>query len=143
LEEGIALQRGAMNRDLYVHMDLLPDGGTRLTYVTLQGSTVTAFVNLVPVDPIEKRPCFMIGYAVPQAFRGQGLAKAAVRAALAEMEVGFSRAGLAPFFIEAIVGADNLASQAVAAATLSDTPEAVTDEFSGQPAYQYVRKLGG
>lgn len=138
----IDLQRGVVNRDIHVHADPLPNGQMRLTYVQLVGRTVTAFVNVVPCDPIEGRPCFMIGYAVPALYRGQGRAKAAVRAALSEMEAGFTRVGLAPYYVEAIVGADNLTSQSVAAATLSETGTPVTDEVSGEPAFQYVRKFG-
>lgn len=139
----IDLERGALNREIYVHADPLPNGQMRLTYVQLVGRTVTAFVNVVPCDPIEGRPCFMIGYAVPELYRGEGRAKAAVRAALAEMEAGFSRVGLTPFYVEAIVGADNLASQAVASATLTEVGTPVTDEVSGEPALQYVRKVDG
>lgn len=137
----IDVQRGEMSQDIYLHVDDMPDGSKRLTYVKLDGRKVTALVNFVLVDPIEGRPCFMIGYAVPEAYRGQGQAKGAVRDAIAEMRAGFTRAGLTPFYVEAIVGADNLASQAVAAATLSSSPERVTDELSGQPALQYIKKV--
>lgn len=136
----IKLQRGALDPDLYVYVDKL-DGETRFTYVKLEGKTVTAFVNFALVDPIEGLPCLSIGYAVPPAYRNQGRAKEAVRAALAEMQHGLGRRVNKPFYIEAIVGADNKSSQRIAGLLISDKPVAVTDQISGLPAFQYVRKI--
>lgn len=136
----IDLQRGSADRDLYVHADR-PNGELRLSYVRLEGSTVIAFANFVWCDPIEGEPCFQIGYAVPLAFRGRGLARDAVTAAIAEMQIGLTRNGIATFHIEAIVGADNAASQRVAQQTISPTATTITDEVSGEPALQYVRKV--
>jgi hypothetical protein len=85
LTGGMELQPGALDSDLYLNLDDA-DGVTRFTYVKLQGKTVTAFVIFGACAPIEGRPCFAIGYAVPEAYRNQGRAKEAVRAALAEMQ---------------------------------------------------------
>lgn len=137
----VQLQPGALEPDLFVHLDH-PNGKARFTYATLQGRTVTALVILVVSDPIDGAPCFQIGYAVPEAYRQQGRAKQAVRAAIAELEYGLTRNRIATFYVEAIVGADNMASQKVAEETLSTNPVAVTDEVSGVPAFQYVRKIG-
>ncbi|WP_235499626.1 GNAT family protein [Frateuria sp. Soil773] len=136
----IAVQPGALNPDVFVHADQ-PNGEMRLTYVQVDGGTVIAFATFVGCDPVEGRPCFQIGYAVPDTRRNQGLATSLVKAAIAEMQHGFTRARLTPFFIEAIVGVDNLASQHVAAKTLSADRVEVTDRQSGQPAYQYLRKI--
>ena len=43
--------------------------------------------------------------------------------------------------MEAIVGADNKASQRVAEQFISETPVAMTDQISGLPAFQYVRRI--
>jgi hypothetical protein len=45
------------------------------------------------------------------------------------------------FYVEAIVGADNKSSQRVAEQVISDMPVAMTDQISGLPAFQYVRKI--
>lgn len=74
LQGTIQLERGALDRDLYVHFDKA-NGERRLTYVRLEGKIVTAFVNFVQCDRIEGKPCFGIGYAVPEAYRNQGRAK--------------------------------------------------------------------
>lgn len=136
----IQLQPGVLDRDIYVYVDQ-PKGGSRLTYVRLEGTTVTAFVEFAPCEPIEGTPCFSIGYAVPEAYRNQGRAKDAIRAAISEMQRGLSRIGMSVFYLEAIVEADNKPSQRVAEQVISDTPVAVTDQVSGLPAFQYVRRI--
>ena len=134
------LKRGVLDKNLYVYADK-PNGESRLTYARLEGRTVTAFVVVASCEPIEGKPCFNIGYAVPEAYRNQGRAKEAVRAAIAEMQQGFGRVGYSVIYVEAIVGADNKPSQRVAEQVISDTPVAVTDQISGLPAFQYVRRI--
>jgi len=136
----IPLQRGAVNPDLYLHGDH-PHGTPRLTYVKLENSTVTAFVSFVLCDPIEGIPCFNIGYAIPEAYRNQGRAKEIIGMAISEMRHGLGRTGASAFYVEAIVGADNKPSQRVAEQAISATPVTITDEVSGLPALQYVRKI--
>jgi len=137
----IQLQRGQIDSELFLHVDQA-DGQPRFTYVRLQRQTVTVLVNLVRCDPIEGNPCFQIGCAVPEAYRSQGRAKNAVGAAIIELKHGLARNKISTFYVEAIVGTDNEASKHVAAATISTTPVEVTDQFSGLPALQYVRKIG-
>jgi RimJ/RimL family protein N-acetyltransferase len=134
------LKRGFLDRDLYVQFDE-PEGGSRFTYVRMQGRTVTAFVEFVLCDPIEGVPCFGIGYAVPEAYRSQGRAKEAIGAAISEMQNGLGRIGIPAFYVEAMIGADNKASQRVAEQVISDTPVAVKDQISGLPAFRYVRRI--
>jgi hypothetical protein len=140
LEGQIQLQAGRIDPELFVHLDH-PNGNARFTYVRLQRQTVTALVMLVISDPIEGVPCFQIGYAVPEIYRRQGRAKNAVNAAIAELQHGLARNKNVAFYVEAIVGTDNKASQHVAAETISETPVKVTDQFSGLSALQYVRKI--
>jgi hypothetical protein len=139
LTGGMELRPGVLDSKLYLHVDDA-DGLTRFTYVRLEGQTITAFVLFTPCAPIEGRPCFAIGYAVPEAYRNQGRAKEAVGAALAEMRRGFGRVWPL-FYVEAIVGIDNKPSQRVAEQAISDTPIAVTDQVSGLPAFQYVLRI--
>jgi hypothetical protein len=139
LNGGMQLQRGAVHSELYLNTEGA-NGQPRFTFVTLEKTIVTAFVNLVLCGRIEGTPCFQIGYAVPEAYRRQGRAKTVVSMALAELQHGFS--GLGPaLYVEAIVGVDNAPSQRVAEQTLSATSEAITDAVSGLPALRYVRKM--
>jgi hypothetical protein len=138
---GMQLQRGAIDKDLYLHVDN-PNGVMRLTYVKLENRTVTALVMFALGDHrVEGKPCFNIGYAVPEAYRNQGRAKEAVRTAIAEMLHGFGKHGDATFYVEAVVGTDNKPSQRVAEQAISATPVAITDHVSGLPAFHYIRKI--
>ena len=71
-----------------------------------------------------------IGYAVPEAYRNQGRAKEIVNAAISDISANLDET----FFVEAIVGADNIPSQHVAAQVISAESEAVTEQHSGLPA---------
>jgi hypothetical protein len=64
-----------------------------------------------------------------------------VEAAIAELRNGLGRNGVPAFHIEAIVGTDNLASQHVAAQTLSRGAAPGINQYSGNPILQYVRKV--
>lgn len=134
----IRVRQCKLDRSLYVYDDVA-EGTPRSTYVTLEGKTVTALVILGVWEPIDETPCFCIGYAVPVKYRNQGRAKKAVNAAIAELK--HAQPVNSPFFVEAIVGADNKASQRVAEHCISDTPVAVTDQNSGLPAFQYVLRV--
>ena len=135
----IQLEPGRLDTNLYSYVDET-DGTTRFALVRLERKTVTAFVVFAQDGTIEGKPCFAIGYAVPEACRNQGRAKEIVRAALAEMQGAFRN--LHPeFYVVAIVGADNKFSQRVAEQTISNAPVALTDEISGLPALKYVRKV--
>jgi hypothetical protein len=135
------LQRGEIDSELFMHSDR-PQGVTRVTYVRLQHRTVTALAIFVLTEPIAGIPCFQLGVAVPEAYRSQGRAKSVVDAAIVEMRNGLARhPKFSGFYVEAIVGAHNVASQHVASATISTAPVSVTDEFSGLPAFQYLRKI--
>ena len=140
LRGGIQLQRGILDKDIYVYVDH-PNERSRLTYVRLEGTTVTAFVEFASWEAIEGKLCFSIGYAVPEVYRNQGRAKAAISAAISEMQQGLGRIGHTVFYVEAIVGANNKPSQRVAEQVISKTPVAVIDQVSALPAFRYVRRI--
>lgn len=133
------LRRGSLDQDIYFFFDE-PLGAPRFTYVRLKGRTVTALVMFARADPIKGRPCFGIGYAVPESLRNQGRAKEIIIAAIAEMRHGF-RTTMPTFYLEAIIDANNKASLRVAEQVLSDKPKAITDQVVKVPAFQYVRKI--
>jgi hypothetical protein len=51
------------------------------------------------------------------------------------------RGSIPEFYIEAIVGADNVASRKIAEQVISAEPEAITEGKSGQPAFKYMRRV--
>lgn len=136
----ILVQRGDLDREMLVHMDR-PNGETRLTYARVSGHTVVVLIQFIPCDPYESEPCFNVGWAVAEAYQGQGRAREAVVAALKEMRNGFARAGMKAFWVEAIVGEDNVASQRLAEKVLSAPIKKSADSFSGDPIVQYLRRF--
>jgi hypothetical protein len=137
----IPLEPGRLDPNIFVFMDNPKPDVTRITYVRLEGRTVTAFVNVVPAGFIEGLPVFQMGVAVPVKYRNKGYAKSTLASAIAEMENGFSGANMPSFYVEGIVGVDNEPSKRASAATISPTPIAITDEVSGLPALHYIRKI--
>ena len=137
----VAPRPGELDTTVLVHADQ-PNGELRLTYVRLEGQKVAALVNFTSAEPIESGvPCFGIGYAVHQNYRQEGRAKSLVEAAMAELRNGLSRNGVPTFHVEAVVSTDNIASQQVAARTLSPNATPGTDQCSGVSILQYVRKV--
>ncbi|MDE1153006.1 MAG: hypothetical protein PW788_10765 [Micavibrio sp.] len=140
LENKIPLQRGQVDSNLFVCCDE-PNGRLRFNYMRIERQIITAFVMFVSVNPIDGIPCFNIGYAVPEKCQKQGRAKEVVNTAISEMQTGFGLAGVVSLYIEAIVETSNIASQKVAAHTLSLEPKSIIDQFSNLPALQYIRKV--
>jgi len=139
----IALQRAALDRDVFVYMDELPNGVTRFAYARMSGRVVLAFANFVTTGFEQGLPVFQVGVAVPVCERGKGRAKHIVAAGIAELKHGLNHAHPgAAFYVEAVIGIDNMASQCVAAAAISsDSPKSIIDSVSGLPALQYIQKF--
>ena len=137
----IKTQPGELDPELLVHVDH-PNGHPRFTYVWVEGSRVKALATFFRAEPVEGTPCFQIGCATGESFRGKGLAKAIVKASIAELRNGLSRNGVPLFYVEAVVDGENLASQHVAAATLSKEPAQAVDRFTGRPSLQYLMRVG-
>ncbi len=141
LREGtISPQRCDAHPHLFVMSDQPQKGVHRLTYTFITGKKAKAYAVFLVSDPIEGKPCFGVGYATDEAYRNQGLATKILKASIKEM-----RDKLAPrlqksgFYIEAIVGLDNLVSQKVAARVLQSDPKQTIDSASGLPALHYVK----
>lgn len=136
----LELQRCSLAPQVFVHLDH-PDGKPRFTYASVESSIVTALAIFVATESIAGKPCFQVGYAAPKAYRNQGRTRKLVAAAIAEMRLGFSRTPMKSFFIEAIVGIDNIPSQHVAKAAITESCEDVVDGASGLPAVRFLREF--
>ena len=137
-ERKVAVQPCDLDKDLSVHMDQPTPGTIRLTYCRIVGGEVRALVMFVRAEPIDGLPCFQVGYAVPEAHRNQGLATSTLQSAIAELVHGMKRNGVTKFCVEAVVGTGNLPSLRVAEKVLTHDRTEATDEFSGEPATQFV-----
>ena len=136
----IPLQPGTLDRDLFVAVDQ-PNGHVRFSYMQADGRTLSVLVMFAQSGLVDGHPCFNVGYAVPQAYRGQGRATHALVAGLAELEHGLSRAGIPEIHIEAVIGINHTVSQKVAEAVFHDPPTEIVDSVSGLPALHYIRKI--
>jgi len=131
------------DRNLYVHVDQPAPEITRYTYTQLLADKVSTGISiLVMVEPYKGLPCFQVGYAVPEKFRGQGIATDVLMASIKELRAGLSRNGVkVPLFIEALIDTTNASSIRVAEKVLGPSLKETTDEMSGTPAYQFMLKV--
>tara|TARA_A100001518_G_C1163656_1_gene17565 strand:+ start:35 stop:526 length:492 start_codon:yes stop_codon:yes gene_type:complete len=136
-EEGlIPLQPTQVDPDLQFARDR-PNGRSRFNYMRAQGDTLTVLVMFAENGMVDGHPCFNIGYAVAEPYRGRGLAKSTLVAALAELTQGLGAAGFPRFMIEAVIGVDHAVSQSVARAVFDTVPTTMIDEVSGKPALHF------
>ena len=141
LEGGvISIKNCEFEKNLFLHLDQ-PNREVRLTYVRLDRGMVTTMVQIVPAEPYEGDRVFNVSWSVPRELRTQGRATQTFLAALREFRHGMTRSGLKAFWIEAVVGQDNVASQRVAEKVITAQPIPITDDFAGEPALQYLRRI--
>jgi hypothetical protein len=135
---GVTLKACELFADLKVILDY-PMGELRLTYVATSKGRADAIVQFVRADPVDGVPCFGLGCAVQEPLRGHGVARRTVANALAELQNGLRRSGVKRYYVEAIVSPSNTPSNRIATRLISDSPASITDEFSGEPALQYMK----
>ncbi|MBP3998295.1 N-acetyltransferase [Pseudomonas koreensis] len=118
-----------------------PNGVIRYSYARIEHGRVKSIAIFVHLEPINGVPCFNLGYAVPEAYRNRGWAGLIIEQGIQELRRGLGRHGAKSFYVEAVVGTDNLASQRVASKIISDAPVAGIDSESGVPILQYTRLI--
>lgn len=134
----LQLSKCKIHKDLKFLYDM-PNNSPRITYALLdRNNVVKATASFVPVDPCDDGPCFGVGYAVAEPFRGKGLAYEILEKSLDEF-IALSKGKTPRMYIETIVGVDNIASQKVSSRFINDAPDEVTDKLSGLPALHYMR----
>lgn len=126
-------------KSTYVIRDELNEK-VRYTYLKIEHGRVKAIAMFVTAGFIKGIPCFQTGYAVPVTYRNRGWATQILKEGIDELQQGFSAHGHGDFYIEAVVGVDNIASQHVAQKVLGQSVP-TTDEPSGQPALTYLRRI--
>jgi predicted acetyltransferase len=130
-------ERSERDKDLFLFTDR-PDGRLRVTCVRMSGQVVTAMALLAKVHSHNGKPCFQIGYAVPERLRRQGRGKDIAQAAIVEARYQMEQTDIAAFYIEAVVDAENIASRKIAEALTGSAPKAVIDAATGVSALQYI-----
>lgn len=138
----ITLRPCESDSSLFMHADRPTDDDMRMTYARLQGNDVTVMISVLPDRPYEGKPCFGLGCAVPQRFRGRGRAAEATVAVMKELRQGLARAGITSFYVEAVIGVNNIASQRTAAKAIARIAVAEDlDKDAGVPVVQYIRLI--
>lgn len=141
LKQSLSLERCVIATNLRMIKDQ-HGNAHRFSYALIEDKILQAYCAFVTTDPIDGILCFNIGYAVPERFRNQGLATKTLEDSIRELSAGLKRANIPQFYIEAIVGKDNVASQKVAERVLTASPKEVVDQTSGEPAFAYHRLIG-
>lgn len=130
------------NKALSVFEDKPGDGNElRVTHAKIVEGVAQGIVLYAIVDSVESLPCFQIGYAVQSKLRGQGIGNILLSESMEEMKLELQGVGIKEYFLEAVVGIQNVPSNKLAARLLSTRPEHITCQSSGEPALQYLKKI--
>jgi RimJ/RimL family protein N-acetyltransferase len=121
---------------LFYHIDE-PLGTVRLTFVRLQGRTVTALATFFASHPVDGVMDFHGFFAVPEALQNQGRAKDILAAALRQLGRNIAQSGVDSIRVILLVDAENTAAQRVAEAIVPHRPTTATDHATGRPALLY------
>jgi len=142
LDSRIPLQTQRCN--IYPDLVLIadePTGKLRLTYARIEKRKVIAVSLFALTDPIEGIPCFQAGNAVIESMRRKGLGSAILSRGIEELCNGFKKQGAKKIYIEGVVSVSNEPSNKIARRVLSDAPTSITDAFSGEQAFQYLKLI--
>ena len=131
---------GQFNSSLSV-MEDNPNGELRITHARIVAEEVHGTVMYCVVDPVDLIPCFSVGYAVSEERRRQGVGATLLQESIEELRRKMFRVGVKDFYIEAIVGINNVASNGLATKILARDPVSTTDKVSGEPAFQYLKRI--
>ncbi len=116
-----------------------PNGFHRFTYVMKAYGVIKSYAILIIAEPLNGKPCLSIGYASPQKFQGCGLASEIIEQSIKEIKNGLKARNINEFYIEAVIGIENIASQRIAEKILSNKRKQIIDELSGEDAYYYKK----
>lgn len=139
-ERIVRFQRCEIFSDIAVYFDK-PNDTPRFTYAYLENSVAQSIALFVMVEPVEKTPCFQMGWATIETMRRNGLATNVVCKAVEELKNGIKRNGIDQFYIEAIISEANIGSQRLAARIFIDAPKPCTDSISEEKALHYLKLL--
>ena len=119
-----------------------PEGVLRLTYAMMEGDTVVAYSVFLKDKPINGVAVFDVGYAVLEEYRGKGMASHVLKNSIDFLTNTMKSANaFTSYYIEAIIGVNNTASNKLAHKVISDKPKQIVDMHSGEDAYQYLRLI--
>lgn len=115
-------------------------GKVRYSYALVEEGMVKGLALFIAGLPEAHIPLFNVGYAVDERYRGQGIAARVMEAGIAEMRAA-TKKPFQSFYVKAVIGMSNLASQKVAERIFTSVPRDIVDGVSGQPALLYLRLI--
>jgi hypothetical protein len=131
--------------DIHPELGLMvdhPAGRLRFTFALVEdGKVIAAAMFVVLTGRVQGLPCLHLGYAVIESRRNAGIGFRTLQHAVDELRNGLCRQNLGPFFLEAIVPEEDVASNKIARGLISDSPLRVTDAAVGGYALQYFRRI--
>ena len=136
----VQLQKCELHPSVKVLLDH-PNDTPRFTYAIIEDNKVQAIALFVLTEPVSGIPCFQIGYAVIEKMRNKGIGKKILAQAIEELTHGLSRSPMKEFYLEAVVSTSNDSSNNIATKLISATLKCDKDAYSGEQAYQYLRKI--
>ncbi|EJL6987680.1 GNAT family N-acetyltransferase [Vibrio cholerae] len=137
IPNGIPLQICFVHKEVKMLFDR-PNGLDRFSFVELdKANKIIAFSVFVLADSMQGVPCLNVGYAVPTEERGKGLGKNIVEKSLSELTHILKQQGVNQFYVEAVIGTNNIASQKIAEKLFSSEFEQIKDCVYGSDAYYY------
>lgn len=143
IDDGMPVPGIRGTRDTALHLNTVNIGGTvRMDYFYVDKRKVTALVMVAHAPSVEGLLVLQLAYAVPPELQGRGNAQKTVLAVIDEIDLGCRQSGKDEYFVEAVVAKDNKPSQAVAAKTISSSPETVIDPASGEEVLRYRKRAG-
>lgn len=134
--KGIPLSKCKVHSELQMFVDQ-PNGRHRFTFVKVERNIIKAFAVYAFDNPIENVPSMNIGYAVPAEFRNQGLATEIIKNSIDEIKAEFQKVGINKFYVEAVIGVNNVASQKLAKNLISSEFNEIIDDVSGEKAFHF------
>lgn len=140
IRRGMPVEPCTLNSELSVVLDK-PNGKPRYSYAKIEWGKVKAFSMFVLDTPINDIPTFNIGYAVPEFYQKKGYGNDIVKKSIDELSAGLAKAGVRQIYIRAVVGLDNVPSNNIARRLISQNPEEIIDDLSGENAYHYIRLI--
>ena len=138
--EQITPQKCRLGENLYMLQDDA-NGAFRITYAEIIDKEVIAAVSFILVEPLKGSPCFAVGYSVDPSHRRKGIGTSLLKEAIEEMAQGLAKHVDGRFYIEAVVGVVNIASNKISQNVLKVKGKRVVDQVSGEDAFQYIKLI--
>jgi len=128
------------NKNLQVLQDNA-EGELRVTHARIVDGEAHGIIIYCIAENVESVPCFAVGYAVAEKYRRKGIGTTLLSESVEELSRELHQVGLTDYYLEAVVGVENTASNKIATKVLSAKPVRTTDKISGEPAYQYLKRF--